>query len=177
MFMSSSCSCRCAATPTPPPLPARSGLRPPTPTAPAPAPGQPAPGGPGEVQRRPEGLESVALEPTRGRRGKGARKKKKKTAGVRVREGGCTIRWASFDPGAEAERLPEDAREMKDPLRHQPPASPHSLLPGSSPTPAYTCALHAGLENFPLTPSAPSHPTLPGVVTLLDSPSRLVSLP
>lgn len=122
-------------------------------------------------------MESVALEPTRRRRGKGARKKKKKPAGVRVWERGCTIRRASFDPGAEAERLPEDAREMKDPLHRQPPASPHSLLPGSSPAPAYTCALHAGLENFPRTPPAPSPPTRPGVVALRDSPSPLVSLP
>ena len=66
---------------------------------------------------------------------------------------------------------------MKDPLRRQPPAARHSLLPRSSPAPAYTCALHAGLENFPRTPPVPSPPTRPSVGVLRDPPSPLVSLP
>ena len=122
-------------------------------------------------------MERRAPEPSRGRGGKGARKKKPCLV-ARVWGRGCTIRgW--MRPSANEPRqsvFPKALGRRRIPSGASPQRPRAACLPRSSPAYAYTCALRAELENFPRTPAARSPPIRPSVAALRDCPSPLVSL-
>ena len=79
-----------------------------------------------------------------------------------------------MDPGVQAECLPEGAREKKDPLKRQPPASPRSLPAQVQPrTRIHLCSPRGARELSLHTPGAPHAPALQPFETPLPQWSLL----